>query len=175
MQLLKEMLPSLTLIAFLSRPENPGSDQYVRESERAAHALGIKVHVVTARGPGDFEKAFQSAVAVGAGALVPMDDAVFTSGRQTLVELAERYHLPGVYPIREFVVAGGLMSLGPKYQEVYRRAATYIDKILKGTRPASLPVEQPTTFEIVINQKTAKKLELGIPLPLLGRADEVIE
>ena len=175
MQLLKEMLPSLTLIAFLSRPENPGSGQYVRESERAAHALGIKVHVVTARGPGDFEKVFQSAVAVGAGALVPMDDAVFTSGRQTLVELAERYRLPGVYPIREFVVAGGLMSLGPKYQEVYRRAATYIDKILKGTRPASLPVEQPTTFEIVINQKTAKKLELGIPLPLLGRADEVIE
>ncbi len=175
MQLLKEMLPSLTLIAFLSRADNPGSVQYVSEAERAARTLGLKLDVVSVRGPEEFEKAFQRATELGAGALVPMDDAVFTSGRRKLVELAERYRLPGVYPVREFVVAGGLISLGPKYQDVYRRAATFIDKILKGARPAELPVEQPTTFEIVINQKTAKNLGVALPPTLLARADEVIE
>jgi ABC-type uncharacterized transport system substrate-binding protein len=175
MQLLKEMLTSVSLIAFLSRESNPGSAEYIREAERAAQTLSINLKLVSARGPEDFEKAFQSAAALGAGALVPMDDAVFTSERRRLVDLAERYRLPGVYPIREFVIAGGLMSLGPKYQDVYRHAATFIDKILKGVRPAELPVEQPTTFEVVINQKTAKKLGLTVPPTLLARADEVIE
>ena len=104
-----------------------------------------------------------------------MDDAAFTSNRRELVELAERYKLPGVYAIREFVAEGGLISLGPKYKDVYRRAATYVDKILKGTNPADLPVEQPTTFEVVINLKTAAALGIAIPPTLLARADEVIE
>ena len=175
MELLKHILPSLSRIAFLLRESNPGSAQYIREAKQAAQALGVGFHPVRADTPSDFEHAFRDARALGAGALVPMDDAVFTSGRRKLVELAERYQLPGVYPIREFVVEGGLISLGPKYEEVYRRAATYVDKVLKGTRPAELPVEQPTTFEIVVNLKTAQGLGLTIPPTLLARADEVIE
>jgi putative tryptophan/tyrosine transport system substrate-binding protein len=175
MQLLTEMLPSLTSVAFLTRDANPGSAQYVREAEQAAQALGLSFHVIPAENPSDFEDVFRNALALGAGALVPMDDAVFTSGRGKLVELAERYELPGVYPIREFVLEGGLISLGPKYQEVYRRAATFVDKVLRGTKPADLPVEQPTTFEVVVNLKTAKTLGLTIAPTLLARADEVIE
>jgi putative tryptophan/tyrosine transport system substrate-binding protein len=175
MQLLKEMLPSLTSVAFLVRETNPGSAQYVREAQDAAKALGIGLHLVAVRNPRDFEGAFRNALALGAGGVVPMDDAAFTSARRQLIELAERYRLPGVYPIREFVSEGGLISLGPKYEEVYRRAATYVDKVLKGTNPANLPIEQPTTFEVVINLKTAKALNLTIPPTLLARADEVIE
>ena len=175
MQLLKELLPSLTSVAFLSRAGNPGNAEYIREVEQATQALDLRLHVIPTSGPDEFEGAFQNAVALGAGALVPMDDAAFTFGRQKIVELAERYQLPGVYAIREFVVAGGLISLGPRYPDVYRRAATYVDKVLKGTSPADLPVEQPTTFEIVINLKSAKALGLTIPPTLLARADEVIE
>jgi putative tryptophan/tyrosine transport system substrate-binding protein len=175
MQLLKELLPSLARVAFLSREGNPGSAQYVREAEHAAEALGIGFDVVAARGASDVENAFRNARARSAGALVPMDDAVFTSVRRKLVELAERYRLPGVYPIREFVADGGLISLGPKYPEVYRRAAAYVDKVLKGARPLDLPVEQPTTFEIVVNLTAAKAFGLPVPTTLLARADEVIE
>jgi putative tryptophan/tyrosine transport system substrate-binding protein len=175
MQLLKEMLPSITAVAFLVREGNPGSAEYVREMEQATQALGIDLRVVAARSDSDLDEAFRAAVDLGANALVPMDDAAFTSARRTLIQLAERNHLPGVYPIREFVAEGGLISLGPRYQEVYRRAATYVDKILKGTKPAELPVEQPTTFEIVVNLRTAKALGLPIPATLLARADEVIE
>jgi putative tryptophan/tyrosine transport system substrate-binding protein len=175
MQLLKELLPSLERVAFLSREGNPGNTQYVREAERAAESLGLVLHSFSATTAGDFENAFRSALAVRAGALVPMDDSVFTSGRRQLVELAERYRLPGVYPIREFVLDGGLISLGPKYQDIYRRAATYVDKVLKGTPPADLPVEQPTTFEVVVNLKAAHALGLTVPPALLTRADEVIE
>ena len=175
MQLLKEMLPSLTSVAFLVREGNPGSAQYVREAQDAAKALSMGLHLIAVRNPGDFEEAFRNALALGAGGVVPMDDAAFTSARRQLIELAERYRLPGVYPIREFVSEGGLISLGPKYEEVYRRAATYVDKVLKGTNPADLPVEQPTTFEVVINLKDAEALNLTIPPTLLARADEVIE
>ncbi|MET0532108.1 MAG: ABC transporter substrate-binding protein [Microvirga sp.] len=175
MQLLKEMLPTLTSVAFLSRQSNPGSGQYVREAQDAAKVLGMGFHVMAVHGPSDLEDAFRNALALGAGGVVPMDDATFTSARRQLIELAGRYGLPGVYPIREFVADGGLISLGPRYQEVYRRAATYVDKILKGTNPADLPVEQPTTFEIVINLKAAEAFGLTIPPTLLARADEVIE
>jgi putative ABC transport system substrate-binding protein len=175
MQLLKEMLPTLTSVAFLSRESNPGSGQYVREAQDAAKVLGMGLHVIAVHGPSDLEDAFRNALALGAGGVVPMDDATFTSARRQLIELAGRYGLPGVYPIREFVADGGLISLGPRYQEVYRRAATYVDKILKGTNPADLPVEQPTTFEIVINLKAAEAFGLTIPPTLLARADEVIE
>ncbi len=175
MQLVKEMLPSVERVAFLSREGNPGNTLYVREAERATKSLGLVLHTIPVSTSADFEEAFRSALAVGAGALVPMDDSVFTSGRRQLVELAGRYRLPGMYPIREFVLDGGLISLGPKYQDIYRRAATYVDKILKGTRPADLPVEQPTTFEVVVNLKAANALGLTMPPTLLARADEVIE
>ena len=175
MQLLKEILPSIERVAFLSREGNPGNTQYVREAERAAQSLGLVLHSIPARSASDFEEAFRTAQAVGAGALVPMDDSVFTSGRRQLVELAERYRLPGMYPIREFVVDGGLVSLGPRYQDIYRRAATFVDKVLKGTSPADMPVEQPTTFEVVVNLNAANALGIAVPPAILARADEVIE
>ena len=175
MQILKEMLPSLTGVAFLVRESNPGSADYVQEAEKAAHALGIRLHVLKVQTTESLDAAFESALSVGADAVVPMDDAAFTSARRRLVELAQRHRLPGVYPIREFVAEGGLISLGPKYQEVYRRAAAYVDKILKGTSAADLPVEQPTSFEIVLSLRAASALNLTIPPTLLARADEVIE
>jgi putative tryptophan/tyrosine transport system substrate-binding protein len=172
LELLKDVLPEISRVAFLSRTGNPGNSQYVHETQEAARALGLTLQIIPARGPDDFEDAFRAAL--GAGALVPMDDAVFTASRRKLVELAEKYRLPGIYPIREFVLEGGLMSLGPNYPEVYRRAAVYVDKVLKGTNPADLPVEQPTSFELVVNLKTAKALGLTLPQSILLRA-EVIE
>jgi putative tryptophan/tyrosine transport system substrate-binding protein len=174
MQLLKEILHSLAIVIFLSREGNPGNAQYVQEAENAARALGVGFQVVSARSSLEFEDAFRAARTFGAGALVPMDDAAFTSGRRLLVELAERYRLPGVYPIREFVVEGGLISLGPRYEEIYRRAATFVDKILKGAKPADIPVEQSSKFEFVINLKTAKQIGVTIPPNVLARADRVI-
>jgi putative tryptophan/tyrosine transport system substrate-binding protein len=175
MQLLREMLPSLMSVAFLVRETNPGRSQYVREAERAAQALGLGFHLVSATSAADLEDAFRAARELKVGAFVPMDDAAFTSERRKLITLAERYGLPGVYPIREFVAEGGLISLGPRYEDIYRRAATYVDKVLKGAKPADLPVEQPTTFETVVNVRAAKALGLDIPLSILARADEVIE
>jgi putative ABC transport system substrate-binding protein len=176
MQLIKEILsPPLTLIAFLWRARNPAGAEYVREAEQAAHALGVRLRPIQADSPIELESAFREARALGAGAVVPMDDAVYTADRRRLVELADRFELPGVYPVREFALDGGLISLGPKYEDVYRRAATFVDKVLTGTKPADLPVEQPTTFEVVLNLKAARKLGLTIPPTLLARADEVIE
>ncbi len=173
LEVLKEILPMLSRVAFLSRPANPGHAQYLREAELAARTLGVRLQVVPVRGPDDFEEAFSSIV--GAGGLLQVDDAVFTSHRGTLVELAARHRLPAMYGTREFVDLGGFLALGPAYSVLYRRAATYVDKILKGTKPADLPVEQPTRFELIINVKTAKSLGITVPPPLLARADEVIE
>ena len=175
MQLLKELLPSLSRIGFLSRAENPGSAEYVREAEQAARALEASLHVIPLRSPSAFEDAFREAVALGADALVPMDDAAFTSARETLVKLAVHHRLPGVYPIREFVIAGGLISLGPRYPEIYRRAASLVDRVLRGANPADIPIEQPTMFELVANLQAAKAFGIAIPPTLLARADEVIE
>jgi putative tryptophan/tyrosine transport system substrate-binding protein len=173
LELLKEVLPTLSRVAFLSRTANPGHAQYVREAELAAHTLGVQLQVLPVRGPDDFEEAFRSAR--GANALIHVDDAVFTSERIRLVELATRHRLPGVYGPREFAELGGFMALGPSYSDLYRRAATYVDKLLKGAKPADLPVEQPTKFELVINLKAAKVLGVEISPMLLARADEVIE
>jgi putative ABC transport system substrate-binding protein len=176
MQLIKEVLSQpLTLVAFLWRESNPAGAEYVREAEQAAHVLGVGLQPIRADSPSELEAAFREARALGAEAVVPMDDAVYTAGRRKLIEFAERFELPGVYPVREFVIDGGLISLGPKYEEVYRRAASFVDKVLRGTKPADLPVEQPTTFEVVLNLKAARKLRLTIPPMLLARADEVIE
>src|SRR5262245_58178013 len=173
LELLKEILPMLSRVAFLSRPANPGHQQYVQEAEQAAQALGIRLQVLPVRGPDDFEQAFGGVA--GVGAIMQVDDAVFTSHRDKLVELATRHRIPSVYGTREFVELGGFMALGPTYSDLYRRAATYVDNILKGAKPADLPVEQPTKFELIINLKTAKALGLTVPPTLLARADEVIE
>jgi putative ABC transport system substrate-binding protein len=173
LELLKEMLPTLTRVALVSRPSNPGHDQYVQQTQLAARKLGIELEVMSLSSPDEFEIAFGNAR--GVGALIQIDDAVFTSHRQKLVDLAIRHRIPGSYGLREFVDIGGFMALGPSYPDLYRRAALYVDKILKGAQPADLPVEQANKFEMIVNLKTAKALGLVISPSLLARADEVIE
>jgi putative ABC transport system substrate-binding protein len=173
LEFLKEMLPALTRVALLSRPANPGHTHYVQQTQMAARMLRIELEVMTANTPDEFEAAFHGMQ--GVGALIQIDDALFTSHRQRLVELAMQYRIPGAYGLREFVDIGGFMALGPSYSDLYRRAAAYLDKILKGAKPADLPVEQASTFEMIVNLKTAKALGLTISPALLARADEVIE
>jgi putative ABC transport system substrate-binding protein len=173
LELLKEAFPALARVVLLSRVDNPGHVQYVREAQRAARILGLQLQVVTVVGPDELEAAFRSAE--GAGAIVPIDDAMFTSHRQVLVALAISHRLPAVYGVREFVEIGGLMALGASFSDLYRRAAGYVGKILKGTSPADLPIQQPTQFELSVNVRTAKALGLKIPPLLLSRADAVIE
>jgi putative ABC transport system substrate-binding protein len=173
LELLKEMLPSLTRVALVSSPANPGHGQYVRQTELAARQLGVELEVLALSNPDEFELAFRNAGSVGA--LIQIDDAMFTSQRQKLVDLATKYRIPGSYGLREFVDIGGFMALGPSYPDLYRRAALVVDKILKGVKPADLPVEQASKFEMIVNLKTAKALGLDISAQLLARADEVIE
>jgi len=173
LELLKEMLPTLTRVALVSRPKNPGHDQYVQQAQLAARKLGIELDVMSLNSPDEFETAFANARDVGA--LIQIDDAMFTAHRQQLVDLANQHRIPGSYGLREFVDIGGFVALGPSYPDLYRRAALYVDKILKGAQPADLPVEQANKFEMVVNLKTAKGLGMVISPSLLARADEVIE
>jgi len=173
LELLGEAVHKLPRVAVLSQATNPGNTEYIRQLERAAQTRGVQLQVLAVRDAGDFERAFSEAR--GASGLIQFDDVIFTSYRQRLVGLAVRYRLPTIYGFKEFVNAGGLMAYGPDYADLYRRAATYVDKILKGAKPADLPIEQPTKFELVINLKTAKALGLAIPPSLLVRADQVIE
>jgi ABC-type uncharacterized transport system substrate-binding protein len=173
LELLREAVPRLSRVAVLSHAANPGNAQYIKQGELAAQALGLQLQIVAVRDAGDLERAY--AEARRAGAVVQLDDVLFTTHRRRVVELAARHQLPAMYGFREFVDAGGLMAYGPDYPDLYRRAATYVDKILKGANPADLPVEQPTKFDFVINLKTAKALGLTIPPSILARADEVIE
>ena len=147
----------------------------LKEVEVAARALGVRLQFVEARGPADFDRAFSDMTRVRAGALTTLGGPMFFNERRRLVDLAAKNRLPVVYSQREFVDAGGLMAYGPNLADLFRRAVTYVDKILKGAKPAALPVEQPTKFELVINLKTAKALGLTIPQSLLQRADEVIQ
>jgi len=137
--------------------------------------LGVQLQLLEARGPNEFDGAFAAMAKERVGALLVLSDAIFSSHRTRLADLAARSRLPAAYGVRESVEAGGLMSYGPSILDSYRRAATYVDQILKGTKPAELPVEQPTKYELVINMKTAKALGLTIPQSVLLRADHVIE
>ena len=147
----------------------------LKAAEDAARTLGVRLQVVKAGGPDDFERAFSEMARARADALAVLTSATFSQGRRRLVDLAAKSRLPAIYPFREDVEAGGLMFYGPSVSELFRRAATYVDKILKGAKPAELPVEQPSKFELVINLKAAKTLGLTIPALVLGRADQVIE
>jgi putative ABC transport system substrate-binding protein len=157
------------------RPSIKRGRKSVREVEKAARLLKLELVPVEVQGPDDFEPALRAMVEQGARAIVVVGAAIFSEHPQQLANLMVKARLPAIFFRREQVEAGGLMSYGTNFPDMYRRAATYVDKILKGAKPADLPVEQPTKFELVINLKTAKALGLMIPYTLLGRADEVIE
>lgn len=175
LELLKEAVPNLKHVAILTNPASPYTDPFLQESEAAAHALGIEVRVLGAREPHDLERAFEAIVNERAEALMVLSDPMFISHRRRIVELAVKNRLPSVFGERGSVHAGGLIFYGASLPDMYRRAATYVDKILKGAKPADLPVEQPTAFELAINLKTAKVLGLELPWFLQQRSDEVIE
>ncbi len=175
---LTQAVPGVSRVAVLWQPGGLGErteKDMLKEADVAARALGVRLQFVEARGPGDLDRAFSDMTRARAGALTVLTSLVFLGERRRLVDLAAKNRLPAVYPQREFVDAGGLMAYGANLADNYRRAATYVDKILKGTKPGDLPVEQPTKFELVINLKAAKVLGLTIPPSLLLRADEVIE
>jgi putative ABC transport system substrate-binding protein len=174
-EVLKEVVPKVSRVALLWNPANPGSAPQLREAEAAARALGVRLQALEARTPQEIDSAFAAMTRERAGALVVLGDAIFLNQRKQLAELAAKKHLPAVYTLREHADAGGLMSYGANPLDLERRAATFVDKILKGAKPADLPVEQPTKFELVINLKTAKALGLTIPQSLLVRADQVIQ
>jgi putative tryptophan/tyrosine transport system substrate-binding protein len=174
-ELLKEVIPKLSHVAVLWNPENPVLLLTLEEIRVAAQVLGIKVQVFEARNPGEIEESFKAIAGEQPGALLVMGDRLFLHNRQRIVHLATEQRLP-VMPVHpELIEAGGLMSYGPSYAGMHRRAAYFVDRILKGAKPADLPVERPTKFELVINLKTAKALGLEVPPTLLARADEVIE
>jgi putative ABC transport system substrate-binding protein len=173
--LLRELSPTITRVAVLSDPTSPGAKRDLEETQRAARALSFKLRVWAVRTPRDLDEAFAGMRRDGADAVMTLADPVFTAWRVRIVRLAAATRLPGIYYWKDFVDAGGLMSYGPSLHALYRRAALYVDKILKGAHPSDLPVEQPTQFELVINLKTATALGLTIPPSLLQRADQVIE
>jgi putative tryptophan/tyrosine transport system substrate-binding protein len=178
LELLKQAVPGVTRVAVLWQPSGQGertAKDLLKGAEVAARALGVRLQVVEARGPADFDGAFSDMTRARADALTVLGNPMFVTERRRLVDLAAKHRLPAMYTSRESVDAGGLMAYGPNFADLYRRAATYVDKILKGAKPADLPVEQPTKFELVINLKTAKALGLTIPPSVLGRADEVIQ
>jgi len=178
LELLKQAVPGVSRVAVLWHPGALGErtdKDMLEEAEVAARALGVRLQFVEARGPADFDRAFSEMTKARAGALTVFGGNPFLPERRRLVDLAAKNRLPAAYPVREFVDAGGLISYGPSVADLFRRAATYVDKILKGVEPGDLPVEQPSKFELVINLKTAKTLGLTIPQTLLLRADQVIE
>ena len=172
---LKEALPEVTRVGVLWNPDNASVVLKVRETEAAAPRLALRLQSLAARQPGEIENLFQSAARSRAEAIITADDQFLSSQRSLVVALAMRHRLPIVSEFREFAEAGGLCSYGPSLTDQGRRAAAYVDKILKGAKPGDLPIEQPVKFELIINLKSAKALGLTIPPSLLLRADEVIE
>jgi putative ABC transport system substrate-binding protein len=175
LELLKEMVPKLSLVAVLWNPENHGSTLNWKETQLPARQLGVRLHSVEVRSPNDFDQAFADATTARAGAIFILPAPVITPNLKRLAALAAKSRLPSIFQWSEFADAGGLVAYGPDRADMFRRAATYVDKILKGARPGDLPVEQPTKFELVINLKTAKALGIKIPQSILVRADRVIE
>jgi putative ABC transport system substrate-binding protein len=172
LQLLQETVPRATQVAAIGHPANPAARSAI---EPAARSLGVQVHVIDIEAPADIPGAFEAIQRRRADTLLVLPSPMFYGERRRLAELAARHRLPAVYETRDFVDAGGLMSYGPSFPDMYRRAATYVDKILKGAKPGDLPMEQPTKFDFVINLKTAKALGLTIPPAVLARADALIQ
>jgi putative ABC transport system substrate-binding protein len=175
LELLKELVPKLSHVAVLWNPANPLHDGLVREAKDTASQLGVRLELVGVKSSTEFDAAFATMEKKRPGALIVEGDIFFYSHRNRIVDFATKSHLPAVFTLRGFADAGGLLVYGASYSALFRRAAIYVDKILKGAKPADLPIEQPTKFELVINLKTAKALGLTIPPSLLQRADQVIE
>ena len=174
MELLKEIIPRLSRVAFLGTSTNPGYKESLSELEIAAGVLGLKLQSLDVLNPKDIEIAFRTATKEHADAILVLGSGVVTPQRTQIIDLAAKNRLPGIYARPEFVEEGGLVFYGASYTDLFRRAAAYVDKILKGAKPAELPVEQPTKFELIINLKTAKQIGLTIPPNVLARADRVI-
>jgi putative ABC transport system substrate-binding protein len=173
-ELLKETVPTLTRVAVLWNPANSMHVLRLKEVDVAGRSLRIQPQILKAQGPADFDSAFAAMKRERADALYVVGDPMFHQHRTRLAELAARGRLPAVYELREHAEAGGLMAYGPNTVDMYRHAATYVDKIFRGAKPGDLPVEQPTKFELVINSRAAKALALTIPPAVLARADDVI-
>jgi putative ABC transport system substrate-binding protein len=175
LDLLSELVPQARVIALLVNPSSKATETQIRDAQEAARTKGVQLSVLKAGAEGDFETALASLGQLHAGGLVVGADPIFDNRREELVALAARFAVPAIYEWREFAELGGLISYGPSQNVLWRQVGTYVGRILKGEKPADLPVQQPTKFELVINLKTAKALGLTIPQSILGRADEVIE
>jgi len=175
LQLLKEVSPTATRVAVLTNPTNRSHAAFAREVKVAAQSLGAQVQVLEAPSPDQLDSAFVTMTKDHAAALLVLTDSMFVGQRQRIANLAAKSRIPALYSQKEFVVAGGLVSYGPSLLDMFRRAASHVDKILKGAKPGDMPIEQPTNFELVFNLKAAKALGLTVPQSLLLRADEVIQ
>jgi putative tryptophan/tyrosine transport system substrate-binding protein len=175
LELMHELVPKATAVGVLVNPNNPISKAQFQDLQETAHAIGQQFTVLNASTEHDLDMAFSTLLERGCGGLVVSGDPFFTAQRERIVALAARHAVPTIYQWREFAIAGGLVSYGPSLTDGYRRAGVYAGRILKGDKPADLPVEQPTRFEMVLNLKTAKTLGLEVPTSILLRADEVIE
>ena len=175
LEVLKEIVPRLSRVAVLGSSTTPGNAQSLKETELAAGAFGVKVQYLDVRDPKDIDTAFQATGKGRADAILVLTSPVFNPYRTEIADLAAKNRLPAIYSTPEFVEDGGLMTYGVSLTDLYRRAATYVDKILKGAKPVDLPVEQPTKFEFIINLKAAKQIGLTIPPNVLVRADKVIK
>jgi putative tryptophan/tyrosine transport system substrate-binding protein len=174
-ELLKQAVPEVSRVALLWNPANPGGAVQLREAEAAARAVGVRLQALETRDPQEIDSAFAAMTRQRAGVLVVLADAILYNQRQQIAELAAKSRLPSASALREYVEAGGLIAYSADSLDLERRSATFVDKILKGAKPADLPVEQPTKFELIINLKTAKALGLTIPPSVLLRADQVID
>jgi putative ABC transport system substrate-binding protein len=175
LELLAELVPQVSVIALLVNPKSASGERQIKDVQEAAREKQVQLRILQASAENEIDAAFATLVQMRAGALVVGADPFFNSRREQIVALAARYAVPAIYEWREFAVAGGLISYGPSFPAVNRQVGVYAGKILNGAKPADLPVEQPTKFELVINLKTAKALGLTVPPSILARADEVIE
>jgi putative tryptophan/tyrosine transport system substrate-binding protein len=175
LELLSELVPQARVIAVLVNPMGPQTERIIQQAQETARAKGLQLPILNASTESEIDAAFAALIQLHAGGLVSGSDPFFTSRREQLVALAARYGVPAIYQWREFTASGGLISYGPSLSAAYREVGVYAGKILKGAKPADLPVQQPTTFELVVNLKTANDLGLTVPPSILARAGEVIE
>ncbi|MBV8513019.1 MAG: ABC transporter substrate-binding protein [Xanthobacteraceae bacterium] len=175
MELLKEVVPKISRVAVLWNRLNPYSANSFKEAQFAAQQMDVNIQSFGVKGPDELDSAFEAIVSQHPDALIAIEDPLTVDQRQRIVDFVNGHRLPAIYGLREFVDAGGLIAYGASLSDLFRRSASYVDKILKGANPADLPVEQPTKFELLINLKAAKLIDVQIPVPMLARADEDIE